>query len=266
MTEMQRVDFFKDNPVKEFVGSGFEKYRPHWHWERNIANASFYYISDGYLEFEFEDGSFVAEKGDVVFLKRSDKALIKNTTDSYSSLYYIAFNFDEEIQLGLSTHYKSTSYGKLFKDILDSHRSKAPYSSLRISQLFHKLLYSLFIDTLHASKDYILTSRINSAAEYININYYKNITIEQLCKITGYSPAHLRRLFSSTFGTSPQNYILDKRIEVAKELLLDIPEKNVDEIADLLGMSSTSYFCKMFKAKTGFSPLLYRKNASVDKE
>ena len=95
---------------------------------------------------------------------------------------------------------------------------------------------------------------------YENINYYKNITMEQLCKITGYSSAHLRRLFTKNFGMSPQSYILDKRIEIAKEMLLDVPEKTVDEIADLLGMSSTSYFCKLFRAKNGISPTQYRKH------
>ena len=146
----------------------------------------------------------------------------------------------------------------LFKDILDAHRSMAPYSSLKIMYVFHKLLYSLMLESLKSEKEYLLTSRITAAAEYININYYKNITIEQLCSITGYSPAHLRRLFTKTFGVPPQVYILDKRIEIAKEMLLDIPEKTVDEIADLLGMNSASYFCKLFKAKTSLSPAAYR--------
>lgn len=260
MNSIETIDFFTDNPIREFIGAGFEKYRPRWSWERNIHNASLYFIADGSLTFEFESRAFTAHKNDVVFLKRSDNAVIKNETDTYSSLYYIAFNYDENTNLGLSTIYKSTGYAHAFKDILDSYRSGAPFSSLKISHLFLKLLYSLSFDSLQSRKDYILTSRIQSAAEYININYYKNINIEQLCRITGYSPAHLRRLFIKTFGTSPQNYILDKRIDVAKELLIDIPEKTVDEIADLLGMGSTSYFCKLFKAKTGFSPTEYRKN------
>ena len=141
----------------------------------------------------------------------------------------------------------------------------APLSSLKISHTFQKLLYSLITDNLHSNRDYQLTSRIKAAAEYININYYKNISIECLCKITGYSPAHLRRLFIKTYGTSPQNYILDKRIDMAKELLGDIPEKTIDEIADLLGMSSTSYFCKLFKTKTGLSPTNFRNKFNVIK-
>lgn len=252
------LDFFRENPIQEFIGSGFEKYRPHWHWNRNINNASLYFIANGSLNFELNDRTFVANKGDIVFLKRSDLATIYNNSSMYSNLYYIAFNYNESSHLNLLTHYTATPYERLFKDLLDAYRSQAQYSNLKIYHIFHRLLYSLLIDTLHSKEDYILTSRINAAAEYININYYKNISIEQLCKITGYSPAHLRRLFTKTFGVPPQTYILDRRIEAAKEMLLDIPRKNVDEIADLLGMSSTSYFCKLFKAKTGYSPMLYR--------
>lgn len=259
MQSVETMDFFCENPVHEFVGAGFHKYRPNWGWERNISNASLYFIADGSLEFTLKDKSFTANKNDVVLLKKSDVASIINETDNYSTLYYIAFNYDESINLGVRMITENTGYKNIFKDILEAHLSKAPYSRLKISQLFLKLVYNLAIDDLHSRKDYISVSKINEAAEYININYYKNITIDDLCKMTGYSEAHLRRLFIKNFGLSPQNYILEKRIEMAKEMLLDIPEKTVDEIADLLGISSTSYFCKLFKGKTGVSPSEYKR-------
>lgn len=260
MNRFENADFFSGSPIREFVGAGFEKYRPHWKWERNINNASLYYIADGSLEFELQNEAFTVQKSDVVFLKRSDIATISNNTDKYSSLYYIAFNYNDSFEPELPSVTNNTPHLTLFKDILDTHRSGAPYSNLRTSYSLQKLIYNLLIESLHTSKDYILTSRIKSAAEYININYYKNISIDQLCKISGYSPAHLRRLFLKTFGVSPQNYIIERRIEAAKEMLLDLPEKNVDEISDLLGMGSSSYFCKLFKAKTGMSPISFRDN------
>lgn len=67
MTTAQGVDFFKSNPIKEFVGAGFEKYRPHWEWKRNLSNASFYYIADGTLEFEYDTFSFTAKSGGGIY-------------------------------------------------------------------------------------------------------------------------------------------------------------------------------------------------------
>lgn len=258
MMRVEEHDFFSYNPVNEFVGAGFEKYRPNWGWERRISNASFYYIADGCLKFTLQGREFHAEKNDVVFLKKSDVALIENETKEYSSLYYIAFNYDENFDFCINMINKNTGYRNLFKDILECHLSKAPYSRMKIMQLFLRLVYGLSIDKLHASKDYMNVSRVNTAAEYINVNYYKNITMHDLCRMTGYSESHLRRLFVKNFGMSPQNYIVEKRIDMAKEMLLDIPEKTADEIADLLGISSTSYFCKLFRSKTGMSPMEYK--------
>ena len=77
--------------------------------------------------------------------------------------------------------------------------------------------------------------------------------------MTGYSPAHLRRLFIKVFGTSPINYIIDRKIERAKEMLLEPPEKTIEEITDMLGICSPSYFCRMFKSRVGISPMEYKK-------
>ena len=46
MINASEHDFFKDNPINEFVGAGFHKYRPNWGWERKISNASFYFIAE----------------------------------------------------------------------------------------------------------------------------------------------------------------------------------------------------------------------------
>ena len=252
-------NFFTNNPIKNFVGAGYEKYRPHWHWERRINNASLYYIGDGNLKFTLKNKSFVVSKGDVVFLKASDIATIANESNTYSSLLYIAFELDETNDLLSETVFYDTTYRGFFKDILDAHLSKSPFSSLKILQLLSKLIYNLLNDCLSKSEDYAVTSRIQSAAEYININYYKDLSLEELCKISGYSPAHLRRLFIKTFGFSPREYIIDKRIEMATEMLFDVPEKTIGEISDLVGISSSSYFCKTFKEKTGLSPNEYKK-------
>lgn len=262
MNSIENKNFFTDNPIKNFVGAGFEKYRPHWHWERRINNASLYYIGDGNLKFTLKDKSFVVSKGDVVFLKASDIATIANETDTYSSLIYIAFKLDETDKFLSETVFFDTTYRSLFKEILDAHLSKAPFSNLKILQSLSKLIYNLLNDCLSKNEDYASTSRIHAAAEYININYYKDLSLEELCRISGYSPAHLRRLFIKTFGFSPREYIIDKRIEMATEMLFDVPEKTIGEIADLVGIGSSSYFCKMFKEKTGLSPNDYKKKSN----
>ena len=140
VNSIENKNFFTDNPIKNFVGAGYEKYRPHWHWERRINNASLYYIGDGNLKFTLRNKSFVASKGDVVFLKASDIAVIANESDTYSSLLYIAFQLDETDELLSETVFYDTTYHSFFKEILNAHLSKAPFSNLKILQLLSKLL------------------------------------------------------------------------------------------------------------------------------
>lgn len=211
------------------------------------------------LKFTLKDKEFMAEKDDVVFIKGGEVCYIENISNSQSALYYIAFNPKDDVKFNINTFIRNTGYANIFKDILDTHLSQAPLSNLKLAQLFIKLIYLLAVDSMQSKEDYAVMSKINAAAEYININYYKSIAIDHLCEITGYSPSHLRRMFLKTYGVSPQNYIINNRIEMAKEMLLDIPERNTDEISDMLGICSSTYFCKLFKSRTGLSPMEYKK-------
>ena len=94
---------------------------------------------------------------------------------------------------------------------------------------------------------------------------YKNITTEELCNAAGYSPAQLRRLFPKVYGCTPKDYILKKKMEHVCRILKEEPEKNVEEIAYLLGFCSPTYFCYVFKKKFGISPGAYRVGMDVKK-
>lgn len=259
MKGLEQVDFFKDNPIKCFVNTEYCKYKPGFTWDRDYPHDSLYIISDGSLKFTLNDQEFVAEKNDVVYLSFRDKATIANASNDFSALYFVAFQPSEDIELNISMHYKDTNHLKIFKDINDAYLSKAPLSNLKIAQLIIKLIYSLASENIYSSEEYQQHSKIHKAARYINVHYYKDISIEDLCEMTGYSPAHLRRLFIKVFGTSPINYIIDRKIERAKEMLLEPPEKTIEEITDMLGICSPSYFCRMFKSRVGVSPMEYKK-------
>lgn len=259
MPKLENIDFFETTLIKSFINTAFHKYKPAFGWKRECEHCSIYFMSEGSLKFTLKGSEFMAEKDDVIFLKGNEDCYIENISDTQSTLYYIAFYPNENVSFSIGTITKNTGYANIFKDILDTHLSMAPFSNLKLAQLFIKLIYLLAVDSMQSGKDYAAMSKINSAAEYININYYKNITIDRLCKMTGYSASHLRRMFLKTFGVSPQNYIINKRIEMAKEMLLDIPERNIEEIADMLGICTGTYFCKLFKSRTGLSPMEYKK-------
>ena len=69
------------------------------------------------------------------------------------------------------------------------------------------------------------------------------------------------RLFKDATGKNFKEYVLDKRMEYAQELLRTTPTK-IAEISSLAGFDSPEYFSSVFKSKYGITPTQYRKSQS----
>ena len=80
----------------------------------------------------------------------------------------------------------------------------------------------------------------------------------KLAKLIGISEVYLRKLFKTHYKTSPKQYILEKRLQKAMQLLLETPY-TVTAISQDCGFSSPYHFCRAFKNKTGQTPAEYRK-------
>lgn len=85
-----------------------------------------------------------------------------------------------------------------------------------------------------------------------------DIGIATLATLAGYSPDHFARLFKQSFGLSPYQYILQRRVERAKALLRD-RTRSIAEIALQCGFASQAHFHTAFKARTGVTPGVFRK-------
>ena len=93
---------------------------------------------------------------------------------------------------------------------------------------------------------------------YINMNYNKKLTIDELAKRAGYSKSRFSHLFSETVHTTPLAYQKSIRLTNACELLSGTGS-TIGEIAQSCGFQDQLYFCRVFKNKYGVSPSEYRK-------
>lgn len=121
-----------------------------------------------------------------------------------------------------------------------------------------------FIDYhVHISLEYLAFSAsqqsiVQIVCDYINNNYHENLNREVLGRIVYLNPDYVARVFKNKMGISPGNYIIKKRLEVAKDLLVhtNLP---INLIAEKVGYNNYSYFIKLFGRETGYTPLAYRK-------
>ncbi len=99
---------------------------------------------------------------------------------------------------------------------------------------------------------------VQTVKEHIDKNLDKDITRESLAEMVYLNQDYLARIFKKEIGESIGNYIMGKRVEVAKEYLEKTGE-SVNSIAIKVGYDNFSYFAKIFKDRTGMTPKEYRK-------
>ena len=103
-----------------------------------------------------------------------------------------------------------------------------------------------------------MNASIRLAIEYINTFYSSDIRIEDICKEINISAFHFIRMFKNRTGKSPHQYLVDIRIQRAKELL-SCGQYSISEISTLCGFINLSHFSSKFKEVTGLSPTSYKK-------
>jgi AraC-like DNA-binding protein len=98
---------------------------------------------------------------------------------------------------------------------------------------------------------------------HINNNFDKELNLDLLSHIRFTSKFHLLRLFKRYYGQTPKQYLTDKRIERAKELLAQ--GTNVTETCFDIGFDSPCSFSTLFKSRVGVTPSEFQKRATFTK-
>lgn len=105
----------------------------------------------------------------------------------------------------------------------------------------------------HGQFDYV-----NGALDYIDLYYSDNtLNLKILADFLGISTSYLSMLFSTTKGVTFKQYLNEKRLTHAIQLLRET-NLPISEIATTTGFNDANYFSKVFKSKFTTSPISYR--------
>lgn len=115
-------------------------------------------------------------------------------------------------------------------------------------------------NTAVKQKEYMET--VLNACSYINHHYQENITLEQVASISGFSKFHFTRIFKQCMDMTFYEYLNEKRITKAEELLYTTV-MSITDIAMNSGFSSIRAFNRTFKSIKGCSPSEYRNKLYV---
>ena len=104
--------------------------------------------------------------------------------------------------------------------------------------------------------------RLGRAREFIDHCYDHPLSLDQISEKACFSRYHFLRLFRQAFNKTPHQYLIERRIEKAKELLKG-DDLRVTDVCFEVGFQSLGSFSTLFQKRVGHAPVTYREKAKA---
>lgn len=144
--------------------------------------------------------------------------------------------------------------------ICHHYNLKTPNYEMICSGLMQSVL-TLLSNEFHNRKhpsDLTGNDKISEMISRVKMTPNLNFSVAKCAETCNMSKSHFARVFKQITGKPPVQFMLEIRIERAKELL-DFTDKSIAEIAEVSGFPDQNYFARIFKKFTHLSPTEYRR-------
>lgn len=214
-------------------------------------------LFDGAVEFSVGGKKTTYAAGDIFFLPAGSTYSFKILEEKLE-LHVVNFELYGENDESIRPFDEPTTLGNAGDSLIREQFARCltlfRTSTNRIS--LKSEAFALFSSAILLFSRENVPDNIQVAVETIRNNINDELRIADLAAACGMSESTFRREFHRFAGTSPKQYILDRKINKAKQMLRsgDYPIK---EICLILGFYDDAYFSKLFKKATGLTPMQY---------
>lgn len=156
----------------------------------------------------------------------------------------------------------SKFYDSLQRLFNTAHSPSSLNNDILIEALLYFTFYNLNIEypTKQRKNSENKDQQLKAAITYLRQNYNNPaLSIIDLCNELDLSRSYLYSLFKSNLGYSPQQFLINFRMEQAKEILANTDE-SIQTTSRMVGYNDEFTFSKAFKRHSGFSPKMYRQS------
>lgn len=238
----------------------------------------FYFVVSGSGTFFIENDSIKINKNDLIIINSNIGHNIYVDEDEYA-VKALGFGLES---IGLTTHLeevyseeelnldnffhitwegKESELNEIFTKIVEEFHSECMYSKTLADALASYFLINFlrnFEDEIEVVHDININRQIDYIKSYIDNNYSLDLSLEGLSNMAYMNKFHLIGEFKQAYRVTPIEYLILKRIEASKGLLIST-NHSMETIAEIVGFNSQSYFNQVFRKKVGITPSQFRK-------
>ena len=222
----------------------------HFTMENRRSYALTFAIGDAEIVYTQSGRQFVSDAAHAVLIPMgADYTLFCRRSGDFPLI-----NFTSDIPV---TTFTVTPIRSVQSYLSDYERLRALWIEKKHRAQAFRILYEIFDNLSHEGEDRGMLP-VRNAAEYLSL-YFSDPTLSvlRLAEESGLSEVYFRRLFKSTYGVPPKQYLHTLRIRHAQQMLREGKE-SVTQVAEACGFSGVYHFCRAFKDETGETPTEYR--------
>lgn len=256
------------------VGPEMKMLRDHRH-----INFEFTAVLDGKGVYHTIAGDEIMSKGDVFVFSSNEPHCITSIESEGLKLLNLHFNdFFIEGNPLLSLKYPNIffNHSRNFKPKISADKSERIFEHLFAikNELENKNegeIYAItsyiglmFIELIRNHGYYLsqnsVFAKILKSVEYIDENFDREITLEEISAESNITPNYFSKLFKDAFNMKLWDYITAKRVEKSKKLIIFSDDDKILDIALSCGFNNTANFNRAFRLHTGMTPREYKRS------
>lgn len=272
------VDCFTTPPVSDFARQnlfhlqGFHLF--HYGYSSFTERANYrsfliLYTYDGKGSLTYRNRSYTLESGDGFFINCTDPHLYRAESNHWDvGVLHIRGPLLEELHSQYLTlagplFHMSTEdcFQRDLEELLSIYQYPHIHRDWHASACINTLLLHLL---LHNSKENTgngaVPNALQALLDYMNTHYTEHLTLDDLSDYCHLNKYHLSKEFKKYTGFSPNDYLITMRIDQARTLLRTT-DLTASEISHEVGIHDINNFMKLFRKKTGMTPIEYRRSA-----
>lgn len=258
----------EDLPFKLFLFEGKDgKYVREKHWHRSIE---IFAVFEGMLNFYLEDKLYPLYPGEFVIVNSNEVHSVFCPVPNKTVVLQIPlqtfkryFTGEQFIRFSHSPKEQDAEVMQLLDGIYQMYTLKETGYDLKVQSSFYMLLYYLVAKyrKTEVAPELLRKNqgmrKLSAITDYMKENYEKELSLETLAGMFGYSSTYLSKMFQKYAQTNYKNYLDSIRLEHAYKELTET-DHPVGEIAYNNGFPNSKAFAKVFRERYGMLPSKYK--------